>query len=308
MTEPAVTAAAPKRGLRPIFIGSKGLRAGWSVAVFVVVVIALVLGLRSGLHAIHFHAPTSDPDVMEPVSSLFQTGLQAAIMVIATLVVVMIERRPLAQTGLSLKGAPWRFVQGLAVGGMALSLLIGLLLACHAIKVGPIVLHGADLWRYGGQWALVFLLVGIAEELAFRAYLQQTLARGLNFRWACVIMGLLFAAAHGFNEGETPVSLSLGVIFAFVLSLSVWKTGTVWWAIGFHAAWDWAQSFVYGVADSGQSSVGTLIVSRPIGAAWLSGGATGPEGSVLSFVVMLAVTGVILLTLRKPDQVLDIKL
>ena len=91
MTDTTITDAAPKRG---IFIGSKGLRAGWGVALFVAVVVAAVFALRFGLQAIHFHGPKSDPKVMEPIGTLFQVSLQAGILLFATLVVVLIDRRP----------------------------------------------------------------------------------------------------------------------------------------------------------------------------------------------------------------------
>lgn len=307
MSDSSALPAAPGRGLKSIFIGSKGLRAGWGALLFALVTVLLVVGLNVGLHAVHFHGPKSDPLIIDPISTLFQEGLLAGVVVLATLITAGIERRPLRRLGLSLKGALPRLAQGLVFGFLALSGLIGLLVACHAIVIGPIALHGAQAWRYAWQWGAAFLLVGIAEELMFRGYLQQTLARGLNFRWACAITALLFAAAHGFNPGETPFTLAIGAGFALLLSLSVWRTGTLWWAIGFHAAWDWGQSFVYGVADSGHPSVGALMVSRPAGPAWLSGGATGPEGSVLCIAILLAATGAVLLTLRKPDAALEVR-
>ena len=72
-------------------------------------------------------------------------------------------------------------------------------------------------------------------------------------------------------------------MFAF----SLWRTGSLWWAIGLHAAWDWAQSFLFGVADSGGISTHRLLSTHPVGPAWLSGGATGPEGSIFVLLVML---------------------
>ena len=304
MTDTTLADSAPKRG---IFIGSKGLRAGWGITLFMVLFVAVLFFLTLALHALNIHGIQSKGNVVDAISVISQEGLLAGALVITTLLTAVIERRPLSQLGFSLKGAPLRLLQGLILGVASLSALIGLLVLCHAIKIGPIALHGADIWRYGWQWGLAFLLVAIFEELAFRGYLMQTLARGLNFRWASVVMGLLFAGIHAFNQGETPIGLAMVAAVAVVFSLSVWKTGTLWWAIGFHAAWDWAQSYLYGVADSGARSLGTLMVSTPVGPDWLSGGATGPEGSVLAFVVMVAMAVVVLLTLRKPDQVLDIK-
>ncbi len=147
----------------------------------------------------------------------------------------------------------------------------------------------------------------MSEELACRGYLQQTLARGLNYRWAALIMGVLFMLLHVPNSGETPVGLAIVFVAGVVLSYSIWRTGAMWWGIGFHAAWDWMQSFTFGVADSGHPAMDALMISKPAGPDWLSGGATGPEGSVLALVVLILVALVIHVTVKKPDTDLGVK-
>jgi len=57
--------------------------------------------------------------------------------------------------------------------------------------------------------------------------------------------------------------------------------------VGFHAAWDWGETFFYSVPDSGTVFPGHLLSSSLHGAPWLSGGSVGPEGSVLCFVVIV---------------------
>jgi hypothetical protein len=69
-------------------------------------------------------------------------------------------------------------------------------------------------------------------------------------------------------------------VVSLLLALSVWFTGSLWCAIGFHAAWDWGQSFLYGTPDSGLLVTGHYLSSRPRGSVLLSGGETGPEGSI----------------------------
>ncbi len=105
-----------------------------------------------------------------------------------------------------------RFLQGVVLGFIAMSATIGVLYLCHAFVFDGIALHGQDIWVYGAEWFLGFLLVGVAEELMFRTYLQQTLARGTNYIIAALIMGALFFYAHTRNPGETPIGL--GEVFA----------------------------------------------------------------------------------------------
>src|SRR5581483_6729785 len=56
--------------------------------------------------------------------------------------------------------------------------------------------------------------------------------------------------------------------------------------VGFHAAWDWGETYFYSVPDSGQVFPGHLLNSSFHGPRWLSGGSVGPEGSVLLFFVI----------------------
>jgi CAAX protease family protein len=71
------------------------------------------------------------------------------------------------------------------------------------------------------------------------------------------------------------------------LCLTLRRTGNLWFAVGFHAAWDWGESFFYSVPDSGEIAVGHLMNSTSQGPKWLTGGTVGPEGSVLCLVIIL---------------------
>jgi membrane protease YdiL (CAAX protease family) len=92
--------------------------------------------------------------------------------------------------------------------------------------------------------------------------------------------------------------ISAGLIgLIFCLSLS--RTGSLWWALGFHAAWDWAQSFVFGVSDSGIMVEGHLLATHPAGKVLLSGGATGPEGSLFVLPILAVAALVVYWTLGR---------
>jgi hypothetical protein len=68
--------------------------------------------------------------------------------------------------------------------------------------------------------------------------------------------------------------------------VSVRVTGSAWWAIGCHAAWDWAETYFYGAADSGNVATGHFLTTTPAGKALWSGGTAGPEGSLLAMAVI----------------------
>ncbi|MGC2399529.1 MAG: hypothetical protein WA510_07095, partial [Acidobacteriaceae bacterium] len=72
-------------------------------------------------------------------------------------------------------------------------------------------------------------------------------------------------------------------------------TGSLWWALGFHAAWDWAESYVYGTSDSGLAIQGHLLSTHPLGSLLWSGGKTGPEGSILVVPLLVIIAAMMVL-------------
>jgi CAAX protease family protein len=84
-----------------------------------------------------------------------------------------------------------------------------------------------------------------------------------------------------------------------VSAYSLWRTGSLWWAIGVHATWDWGQSFLYGVSDSGVTCEGRLLTAHPAGDPLFSGGVTGPEGSLFAIGILLIAAVLIRCTLPK---------
>jgi membrane protease YdiL (CAAX protease family) len=207
------------------------------------------------------------------------------------------------------------FCIGLCWGVGLLSLLVAVLRAAGWLVFDERLLFGPAVIRYGLLWIGGFLLVGTTEEVFLRGYLQFTLTRGLSgiyrrffgrlhanslgFWSAAVVLSVVFGADHASNPGESPLGIIAAGLVGLVFCLSLWRTGSLWWAIGFHAAWDWAQSFLFGVPDSGLAVEGHLFATHPVGRAYLSGGATGPEGSVFLIPILAAAVAAIVFTLPR---------
>jgi len=100
------------------------------------------------------------------------------------------------------------------------------------------------------------------------------------------------------NGGENVIGILQVFFIGMVFSYALWRTGSLWWGIGFHAVWDWSQSFLFGVADSGNVSVGRLLSTHPVGKPLLSGGSDGPEGSLFSVIFVFLTLFVIRFTTR----------
>ncbi len=266
------------------FFDANGLRAGWRVALFILLAFTIGSAMRFVLRLVFPHPIAPG---LEPASIFASRLLGSATLVLATLIMAMIERKPFAAFGLPVRSAFGRlFWAGSAWGFGALTFLLVLLRIFHSFDFGTAGLTSNAAVRYGAAWLVAFLMVGFFEEFLFRGYVLITLASGIGFWPAATVLSLLFGYAHSGNSGESWVGLTAVVVVGLFFCLTVRRTGNLWWVVGFHMAFDWAETFFYGVPDSGMVATGHLLNSHLQGNKWISGGTVGPEGSVLIFVVL----------------------
>lgn len=282
---------------RRIWFGRDGLRVGWSILLFLLVTLAAIV--LFGILSDRLHLPEDGRGSLTPLATIADEAVPLLGILIGTFVMGRVEKRPWLDYGLRAPHCATRFVQGAACGFAVLSALLGALVLTHAVVTRPSGAGVATLLHTGLLWAMAFLVVGAFEELAFRGYLFLRLAQSFNPWVAAIIMSLLFGAAHVSNSGESFSGIAMVIAYGLMACLAVWRTGSLWWVIGLHAAWDWGQSYFYGTADSGLAATGRLLVTHPAGPAWLSGGSTGPEGSVLVFPALLVLA---LCALRFPPR------
>ncbi|MGC2109444.1 MAG: CPBP family intramembrane glutamic endopeptidase, partial [Candidatus Korobacteraceae bacterium] len=182
-------------------------------------------------------------------------------------------------------GALWGFVM--------LSTIIALMTLTHAYSFGGLALPPLAIVKYGLFWAFAFLMVGFFEEFTFRGYVQFTLTWGMGFWPATAVTCLIFALGHYNNPGENWVGVVEIVLIAFFLCFALRRTGSLWFAIGWHMAFDWGESFFYSTPNSGIPATGHMLNASLSGSKWLSGGSVGPEASVFDLIVTVA--GILLL-------------
>jgi uncharacterized protein len=153
-------------------------------------------------------------------------------------------------------------------------------LTAQAVVCAYALLHPRSLGSWGVYLAA---LLGLFPCLI----LHQKLAARSAFWQAAWVTSTVFGLYHTLNGGENWIGVFAAAAIGFVFCLSVRFTGSAFWALGFHAAWDWAETFFYGTADSGLEGKGHLLSAVPQGKPLLSGGGDGPEGSLLVFGVIL---------------------
>jgi len=266
--------------LREVFLGPKGIYPGarWLTYLAMAWIVFQVEGwLVMSL--------PSHPGVLEWRMMIEVSMMLAAI--IPGFVMARIEGRPFGDFGLPLRRVFGRnFWVGTLWGIASLSVLMLALRVTGAFEFVAVELHGARIWKFAAFYALLFLFAALFEDFLMRGYSQWVLSQGMNFWPAAALLSALFGYIHGRNPGETTTGLAAVALIVFFFCLTLRRTGDLWWAVGFHMAWDWGESFLYSVPDSGSLLPGHLIRSSFHGPDWLTGGSVGPEGSYLVFVVL----------------------
>lgn len=319
-----------------VLSGPLGLRAGWGLLFFFLLSALLGTILFVGLfsatgrlkafqqqsaqartqaaHAKAAHQTAPPLPTRLNVVLLSETA-EAGAVLLAAFALHFLEKRRFQVYGLGSRYVR-DILPGALTGLVSISLLIGVLRALHLLVFDGRLLYGAAALRYGLGWLLAFAMVGLFEEYFFRGYIQFTLMRGVlglggrlspahaqraAFWMAAIFWSLLFSATHLSNAGEDPMGLAMVFVAGVLFSYALWRTGSLWWGIGFHMTWDWGQSFLFGVPDSGTLSAGRLFSTHPVGRTLLSGGGTGPEGSVYVLPILLLVAVVIRLHPQRPQ-------
>lgn len=258
-----------------------------STMIFLLVLMATLIGLSSV-----FEPATARLRAAAPVGTINSNyALLSEVFVsiavfISLLIMRRIDKTTLAERNFGKRPRYGEVALGLSVGlsMLAFVLLIqfalGVLKITPSVEAAPVQIHNCVIW------AQCFLITGICEEAVFRGYLLGTLQKGLGFWPATTISSVLFAVVHLSNHGERAAGILACVLFSVLFALTVRLTGTIWFAAGFHAAWDWSQTYLFGTPDSGIRGSGHLLNSIPSGPDWLNGGATGPEGSVVTILIV----------------------
>ncbi|HZV60019.1 MAG TPA: CPBP family intramembrane glutamic endopeptidase [Candidatus Eremiobacteraceae bacterium] len=135
-------------------------------------------------------------------------------------------------------------------------------------------------------WATVVLLLGAVQKLSYRGPSEQMLKEGIGFWPAAILLSVGFGAIHLGNPGEGLVGAASVVVVGLFLAFTLKRTGNLWFAIGLHASFDFGETFLFSVPNSGIVMDGHLSNASLHGAKWLTGGTVGPEGSVFSFMTM----------------------
>jgi membrane protease YdiL (CAAX protease family) len=211
------------------------------------------------------------------------------VVILLTMIMARISGRAFFDYGLNRRHVFAYALAGIGVGMALIAAQLGVLTSLGYVDWAPAAPHQHHLLWFGVFYAALFLIVAVTEETLFRGYALVELTRAISFWPACILLGALFGAMHAFKGGGENLlgglqAMTIGTAFA----LSFRATGSLWFAIGCHAGWNYAESFIFGMRNS--AILPTAHVLSPVlhGPVWITGGAVGPEGGVFAIAASLA--------------------
>lgn len=273
--------------LRRIFIGNDGLlrpllRACLFFALGTYVLLPLVGDKILAWVAARLHLDVNA--LSAPATFAFEFEL-LVVVVILTALFALYERRSIDSYGLPLRSAFGSlFWEGAAIGFVWPALVAAGMFALGGMQIHGLAIHGGMLIAATLGWAAANLVVGLAEEGWFRGYIFQTLWRSLGFWPAAIVIAAWFTSDHYFyKQGENVYDVVSLVGFSLLACYTVRRTGSLWFVVGLHAAFDFTQLFLIGTPNGSQIPVHRLLDVSFSGPAWLTGGVLGTEASVLMY-------------------------
>jgi membrane protease YdiL (CAAX protease family) len=259
---------------------------------FVLLRVGMFIVLSSGIsYALLWITAALLPGTRSLYSPKLLTISEAASLIgafVAGSIMSRLEGRPFGDYGLQRRGAFGKlFWQGGLFGLAEISTVIGAVAILGSYHFGTLAIHGVDVLRWAAFWGAFFVLVGLYEEFAFRGYVQFTLAQAIRFWPAAIVLSVAFGLVHSTNPGESKLGVAGVILTGLFWCFTLWRTGNLWFAVGMHASFDFGETFLFSVPDSGMVFPGHLSNATLAGPRLITGGTAGPEASVFDFMALL---------------------
>ena len=137
-------------------------------------------------------------------------------------------------------------------------------------------------------------LLALAWEIAFRGYAYRRLIESIGLTSATIVISIVSTIFSTINEESTYVSTTIAILLSLLLCVAWQRTHGLWLGWGMRFAWIAALGVVFGLPVSGMDNLSSVVQTRALGRIWLTGGDLGPEGALLTPVLLL-VAGVVLM-------------
>lgn len=189
--------------------------------------------------------------------------------------------------------------------GAGASIVAAVIVAGGPIAVGAARFEAAPgvehPWASFAFVSVVLLFGAFGEEMLFHGYAFQLLIRFLG-AWATILpVSIIFGFAHMGNQNASMFGICNTMLWGVLLGFAYLRTRALWLPIGLHFGWNFALP-LFGVNLSGFTmGVTGYTLHWSAGTLW-SGGNYGPEGSVLTTVIVVALFALVLRVFPDPDE------
>lgn len=270
--------------MKKIFVGSTGyIRAGWSIALAIVVMFAAQLVVSVLWYLLTGFVPIENELIEYFVSFIIS---EIASIPVIILLFRLLYKRPAAEMGLEKKHWLINFLHGAAIALVAMSLV-----------VLSFSLFGKTTYTWVGftpQTTLPVILdfilmitVGLFEEVLARGYIMTASRTTGSKIFIFLSSAILFSLLHFANPGFAAIPAINIALVAIVFAYMFIRTGSIWLPIGCHFMWNFAQGSIWGTPVSGTPQYGSLFETVTEAPALYAGGEFGPEGGLAVTAVMV---------------------
>jgi membrane protease YdiL (CAAX protease family) len=261
----------------------------WRVVVMAVMLLAVVIVVPRALDLL---IPAEPSPWHQALVALRNLAVAGAMVWAYRFSVRLMEHRPAVETSPRLLN----LLTGMLLGFSLMSGVYAALYVAGHAEFAP----GTGVTGLGVALAGVFG-AALVEELLFRAIFFRIAEQACGTTVAVMLSAALFGLLHGLNHGATLMSdVAIALEAGILLALAYALTRNLWLAVGIHLGWNFTEGNIYGAAVSGTAPGHTILRAALTGTESLTGGAFGPEASIVSIAVCLLASGAVLtLVIRK---------
>ena len=268
--------------LRRIFWYRERIRAGWRIAIFLIITVASLARVLSLFFQLKLPA-----GVQQLVVYFI---LFSGVLLCSFLMAKYFDHRPSGTIGYRFYRRWWRdYLLGMVIGWALVTLIFAAEGLLGYLEVQWVGFSSSLLLQVFGFSLIFFVVQSAFEEVLFRGYLFQTLIEGTNVLAAVVIFSAVFGLLHMMN----PNALWLGgvntIVAGLMFCLAYLRNRGLWLASGLHFGWNYFLGSIYGLPVSGFSH-STLLSVKVEGPVFITGGDYGPEAGILGLTMFVVGT------------------
>lgn len=276
-----------------------------AIAIPIIFVFIIAGGIFS--QAFLYHFVFGNPQLEPLYRTFYQLTVDFSLIIFFLwLWIRFFEGRAFYTIGFTKQNALKKYFRGFLIGLGMLTVVVGTMAILGLINFDKanITFDSNTLWVVFVM-LIGYMIQGASEEIIFRGWQLQVIGARYKPWLGILISSIIFALLHSLNSGVTIIAIVNIFLFGILLAFFVMRNNDIWAACGWHSAWNWAMASIYGLEVSGSHKIGSILNLSSSGPTYLSGGAFGPEASIITSVVLL--TGIIIVIKLKPKKKLEIE-